>query len=87
MVKYCSQSLLVLAVLGTATLAFTGCGQKGPLYLPADTIAEQERLQAIEQEAEEEVLGPQRQGGDTGSLIPSGSSKRLSNPTQQSPSP
>lgn len=78
MVKYCCQLLLILAVLGTATSALTSCGQKGPLYLPAETIseqeqleAEQERLQAIQQQAEEEVLGPQRQGGDTGSLIPS----------------
>ena len=78
MVKYCCQMLLFLVVLGTATSTLTSCGQKGPLYLHSDTAseqeqleAEQERLQAIQQQAEEEVLGPQRQGGDTGSLIPS----------------
>ena len=78
MVKYCCQMLLVLAVLGTATSTLTSCGQKGPLYLHSETLseeeqleAEQERLQAIQQQSEEEVLGPQRQDGDTGSLIPS----------------
>lgn len=71
MVKYCCQMLLILAVLSTATFTLTGCGQKGPLYLHSETPSEQEQLQAIQQQAEEEVLGPQRQEGDTGSLIPS----------------
>ncbi|MDJ0956113.1 MAG: lipoprotein [Arenicellales bacterium] len=78
MVKYYCQTLLMVAAIGTATTILTGCGQKGPLYLHSDTLseqeqleAEQERLQAIQQQAEEEVLGPQRQEGDTGSLIPS----------------
>ena len=78
MVKYCCQMLLILTVLSTVTFTLTGCGQKGPLYLHSETLseqeqleAEQERLQATRQQAEEEVLGPQRQEGDTGSLIPS----------------
>ena len=75
MVKYCCQMLLVLGVLGAAMSTLTSCGQKGPLYLPGDTAAEQQRLEAqleaVEQEAEEEVLGPQDLGKDSGSLIPS----------------
>ena len=75
MVKYCCQMLLVLAILGAATSALTGCGQKGPLYLPGETISEQQQLEAeleaVEREAQEEVLGPQDLGRDSGSLIPS----------------
>lgn len=69
MVKYCCQLLLVLAVLSTSAL--TGCGQKGPLYLHGETVADQQQLQEIEQETQEEELGPEGLGKDSGSLIPS----------------
>ena len=60
MVKYCCQMLLVLAILGAATSALTGCGQKGPLYLPGNpseiktVVPPEGQTEAPEDEEDEE---------------------------------
>ena len=57
--------LLIFTVLGSASLALSGCGQKGPLYLTDDSGEPVEELgsQAFQQQRKEGLKTGSYQGG------------------------
>jgi len=50
MVVFCRKSVFILALLGGVTLALSGCGQKGPLYLVDDLEVGPQPIELTEQE-------------------------------------
>lgn len=50
MFVFCRRSVFILALLGGATLALSGCGQKGPLYMVDDREEEPQPIELSEQE-------------------------------------
>jgi len=72
MVIHCRRVVLILALLGGAALALSGCGQKGPLYLTGEFGQAPQPLELDEQELrdlrDEEALEPEPYDGG---LIPS----------------
>jgi predicted small lipoprotein YifL len=71
MFKLNRRKALILGVSFVVSSTLIGCGQKGPLYIHKESDRERQDLKQVEQEEQEQILGPDVQNGEPGSLIPS----------------